>query len=117
MKRKLNLNERVSKYIVARKKGLTQSKSKEVAGYPQTTNGYQIEQSDAYKTLEQTYFKDEIIQRITLGQIADEQVKVIKQDKDLGAKNTAIKNTLERIEPNEIGGQEDDDKLVVILRP
>lgn len=117
-KRKLNLSldSKVGKYVLARKRGLNKTQSQIVAGYSTPTLSSRIEQTETYKALEKIYFKDEVLKQITLKEIAEEQVKVIRQDKDLSSKNVAIKNTLERIEPETATHNDEDDRLVVVLR-
>lgn len=114
-RKKPSLDSRIGKYLIARKKGLTGKEAQIAAGYAVPTHSATIEASETYKALERTYFRDKVREKITMEEIADEQIKVIRQDKDLGAKNTAIKNTLEKLEP-ETALREDDERLVVILK-
>lgn len=114
-KLKLDLNSKMGKYLVATKKGLTKKEAQIVAGYSTPTQSSQIEASETFKAMEKLYYRDRLTQKITLDEIADEQVKVIKQDKDLSSKNKAIEMALNRIEP-ETSTKEDDDRLVVVLR-
>ena len=59
--------------------------------------------------------KDELLKKISISDIAEEQKKVILQDRDLGAKNVAIKQALSKIEPDDTPGNEDD-KVIIVLR-
>ena len=110
-----DLDTKAGKYFVNRKvKKLTKKDAAIAAGY-YPTNTYSIERSKTYKALEEKYYKTELLKKIALSDIADEQIKVIRQDKDLGAKNVAIKQALSKIEPDEIQGGEDD-KVVILLQ-
>ena len=113
--KKADLNTRVGKYFIAKQKGLNKSEASIVAGYPTTTHTTRIEQSKAYQAIERLYYKDELLNKITLGQIADEQIKNILQDKDKGAKNKAIELALSKIEPNEIL-DDADERVIIVLK-
>jgi hypothetical protein len=115
MKKDEMLNTRTGKYFVARKKGKNKTEAKIEAGYAITTPTNQIERSEVFNTLEKVWFRDALLSKITMSDIVDEQIKVIKQDKDLSAKNTAIKTALERIEP-ESNPKEEQDKVIVVLK-
>jgi hypothetical protein len=108
-------NTRVGKYLVNRKKGMNKKDSAISAGYPDGSNVSKIENSKSFQLLEQKFFKDEIMEQITLKGIAFELVKNINQDEDKGAKNNAIKIALDKLEPPE---KEDKgtDQLIVILK-
>lgn len=78
-------------------------------------NASHIMQSQNYQALEKSTYKEEILKYISMAQIAEEHIKVIKQDKDLGAKNTAIKMAYEKIEPEGVVSNEKE-KILVILK-
>jgi len=109
-----DLNSKVGKYYVARKKNnKSRNEALAEAGYRPT--GKNIEKTDGFQAIEK-YFKDEVVVKMSVAQVADELVKNIKQDKDKGAKNTAIRTYLDKVEPE--ARLEDSDKDVVfIVRP
>lgn len=108
-----DLNSRTGKYFLARKKGLRQKDAAELLNiHPHYAP--RLEKTKAYQALVQTYYKDELLTRVTMGQIAEEHAKNILQDQDKGAKNTAIKMALDKVEPSEMSRE--DDKLIVVLR-
>lgn len=96
------LNKKRKIYFKKREiEGKTQDEALKEAGFnPDTNHGTRIEQSEAYNGLKQKY-ADKLLERISLDDIAKEHSKNIKQDKDKGAKNTAIKMGIDRIEPAE----------------
>lgn len=105
------------KYFKKREiEGGTQKEALEAAGYPvKDSHGTRIEQSQAYAKLKRKY-ADILLEKISLDEIADEHIKNIKQDKDRGAKNTAMKLGLDRIEPPE-SGEIDTGDVQIIIRP
>lgn len=111
---KPRLDTKSGKYWLARQKGKGKTEAaKELGINPRNVS--HIEASQNFQALEKSSYKEEIIKHITLAQIAEEHIKVIRQDKDLGAKNTAIKIAVDRINPeNEPIG--DYEKVIVILK-
>lgn len=118
MAKKKNLEElletKPGKYFLERKKGKTKKDSALSAGYADAGHTSLIENTVTYKEIVKSY-KDELLNVISLAEIAEAHVDNIRQDKDRGARNTAIKMAYDKIEGNE---QRDDDseRLVVILR-
>ena len=108
--KRVSLNSKAGKYYVARQKGKNKKESAIIAGY-NPSNITRIENTQEYKALS---YKDELLKQITLDQIAKEQLKVIMQDEDLSSKNTAIKNVMEKIEPEERASEEDERVLVIL---
>lgn len=114
-KKKADLNSKAGKYFLNKQKGLTKTKSAELAGYAQPEKHLQqIEQTATYKAIEKKHYVDVIQDKISLEQIADEHIKVIKQDKDLGAKNKAIEMAVNKIEPD--NQKPDEEQVLVVLR-
>lgn len=106
------------KYLVARAKGMTKTKSAEIAGFGKSMgahNSNKIEQTQIYRALEKKYFKDTLTAKITLEEIGDELIKNIKQDVNLGAKNQAIEMALAKLEPEDKGG-DSEERVLVVLR-
>lgn len=116
---KADLASRTGKYLIARHKGLNKVESAIVAGYGETMgrhNANKIEGSQIYKALEKKYFADELTEQITLQEIGAELVKNIKQDLNLGAKNTAIEIALSKLEPEDNHLNDNDERVLVILK-
>ncbi|MFZ2484411.1 MAG: hypothetical protein WAW81_00480, partial [Minisyncoccia bacterium] len=93
--KKADLNSKVGKYFLARNKGLNKSKAALEAGYASPTHTTRTEETQSYQNLVLCY-KDELLKHITLEEIAEVQAKTIRQERDLGARNTAIKEALHR---------------------
>lgn len=108
------LDTKVGKYLLNKKKGLTKKESAILAGYADGSNVTKIENSLAYKELEKVFYKDELLKQISLQEIAQAHAEIIRQNKDLGARNTAIKNATDKIESDGTGGTEE--KVLVILK-
>lgn len=113
MKKKPDLNTRVGKYFLAKKSGMTKKDASIVAGYAHPNNVPKIEASKQYQEIER-HFKDELLDQITLSNLASELLKNVNQDDDKGAKNKAIEIALSKLEPDKIIDGEDDRVLVVL---
>lgn len=100
-KKKADLNTRMGRYLLAKSVAKTKEEAMRIAGYSHQDTPQRIEKTQTYKLLEKTYYKDELLRKMTLEEIADEQIKVIKQDKELSAKNKAIEMALKKIEPED----------------
>lgn len=105
-------NDKVTKYYVNRKKGMTKKLAAARAGY--LSSPVSIESSKKYQHLVE-YYRDDLLQEISMKQIAKEHVKIISQDEDRGSKLQAIKFAVERIEP-EAKDSSNDDSVTVVLR-
>lgn len=101
------------KYFIARTKGKNKKQSALEAGYADGQHITQIERGVGFQEVKE-YFKDVLIGKIKVSEIADELVKNIVQDTDRGAKNKAIEIALGKIEPEKVMEQED--KVIVILQ-
>lgn len=113
----LNLDTKVGKYFVARTKGMKKGEAALAAGYADVMHTPQIEKSKTFKELEKMYFKDALLMKISMPELAKEMTKVIRQDDDLGAKNTAMKMALDKIEPETRMAGDDNRVLVVLSDP
>jgi hypothetical protein len=111
--KKADLNSRPGKYFLAVKKGATKKDAMRIAGYGKGNNSMQIENSETFKQLA---YKDQLLQKISLGEIADAHAENIRQDTDRGARNTAIKMAYDKIEPE---GAETvkEEKVVFVMIP
>lgn len=111
----INKSGRPFRYYEAKKTCKTKKEAALKAGYSLATATQisPIEQSQDYQLIER-HFKDELLSKITISEIADELTKNIRQDVQLGAKNEAIKLALERIEPDVI--PEDNETVLIVLK-
>ncbi|OGI74930.1 hypothetical protein A3D36_01380 [Candidatus Nomurabacteria bacterium RIFCSPHIGHO2_02_FULL_36_29] len=106
-------NHRVFKYFKALKQGKTKTEASIIAGYPDPNHTTRIEKTKGFQVLER-YYKHELLNQISLQEIAEVNARNIRQERDIGGSNTAIKLALEKIEPDQI--REDDfDKVIVVL--
>jgi 23S rRNA-/tRNA-specific pseudouridylate synthase len=116
--KKINKNTRPAKYYLNKQKGMSKKDAALQAGYSLNTaigNVGKIESSLAYQEVEKALsYKEEILKKTTLSEIADEQLKVVYQDKDLGAKNKAIENVVKVVAPET--ADSDDEKVIIILK-
>lgn len=110
-----DLDTKIGKYFINRKVKKMTKKDAALAANYYPSNTYSIERTKTFKALEQKYYKDELLKKISVSEIAEEQKKVILQDRDLGAKNVAIKQALQKIEPDDTPGSEDD-KVIIVLK-
>jgi hypothetical protein len=108
------LESKVGKYFLGLKAGKTKSRAVLEAGYSYTNSIDRVEASKGFQALK-AYYKDELTKRMTIGQIADEHMKVMMQDNELGPKMAAIKIALDKIEPEE-HKSDDDERVMVILK-
>lgn len=100
-KKKPDLNSKAAKYFRGHTSGMTKQKALLAAGFsPKSINNYtNIERTKRYQEI-QEYYKDALLNNISVQEIAEEHVKNIKQDQDRGAKNKAIEMALKKIEPD-----------------
>jgi phage terminase small subunit len=112
---KINKSSKQFKYYEAKKLGKSKKESALQAGYSENTARIPqvIEQSQAYQVIER-HFKEELLGKITISEVADELVKNIRQDVQLGAKNEAIKIALNKIEPEDI--PQDEEQVIILLK-
>lgn len=108
-------NPRIKKYFDNRRKGMNKKDSAISAGYPDGSNVSKIEASKTFEALASTY-KEALLKETTLESLAREQMKVVLQDGDLGAKNTAIKQVMERIEPDKVQEEKEEQVIVVLAQ-
>jgi len=113
--KKPSLNTKIGKYFVARqKKGLNKSESQILAGFADNKHATRIEATKEYQEIKE-YYKDSLLNHISMDDIAMYHAENITQDKDRGARNKAIEMALSKIEPEDKGSGEDE-KVMVILR-
>lgn len=109
-----DLASRPGKYFLARKAGHNKKKAAIVAGYANGQHTSDIERTDTYQHVAKAY-KDVLLDKISLEQIADAHVDNITQDKDRGARNKAIEMAKEWIEPSD-NDTPDVEHVVVVLQ-
>ena len=105
-------NHRVVKYFKARKQGKTKTEASVVAGYADPNHTTRIEKTKGFQALER-YYKNELLSQISLQEIAEMNARNIRQERDIGGSNTAIKLALEKIEPD--GKSSNDDEMVIVV--
>jgi len=105
------------KYFQKREvEGESQKDALKAGGYNVEDNhGTRLEKTESYAKLKRKY-ADSLLSKISLDAIADEHIKNISQDKDRGAKNTAIKMAVDRIDPSE-QGEIDTGDVQIIIKP
>lgn len=104
-KKKADLKTKAGQLFVAQQKGMTDAEAARAVKID-PRNVPQMERTSTYQACRARY-GDELRGLISLGEMAAEHIKNIKQDADKGAKNTAIKMAKEYIEPEtEIRDQE-----------
>lgn len=113
-KKEPNLDTKAGLYLAAKIKGMKKGEAALAAGFSSVTHTARIEKTKTYKALEQKYFREVMLSKMTKDDIADELIKNIKQDKELGAKNKAIEIALDKIEPQD-HLEDAGDKVMVIL--
>ena len=97
LRTKPDFTAKTGRYFLARQRGLNKTEamkevgasSKNIANYEKTPN---------YKLCEATYAGN-LLDEITLREIAQLNVRNAKQEKDIGGSNTAIKMMVDKIEP------------------
>ena len=110
--KKPDLNSKIGRYFVARKKGINKTQSALMVN-EDPRNSTRLEKTKTWKALEQRFYKDELLEQITLEKLAKEHIKNILQDKDLGAKNKAIQMAKEYIEPSTTIKEEKEEVIVI----
>lgn len=131
MAKKIDINEvdkntkvykRASKYFLGKQAGLTKQKAALAAGYSVPTamqNTNKIEKSAVYQAIEQAHYKDVLLGKITMDELATAHADNITQygqtTIDRGARNKAIEMALSKLEPDKVGNFEDE-KIIVVLR-
>jgi hypothetical protein len=111
---KINLDSKIGKYYVNRKRGMNKTKAQLEAGFPDGMHASRIENTKTYKEIDKVFYKEALMARISLGELAEEHLKNIRQDVDRGAKHRAIEMALDRIEPDKT--QRDEEKVLVVLK-
>lgn len=113
-KKKPKLKSKVGKYFVATKAGKTKTESKLIAGYSPNVSTSLIEESKSFQVLESKY-SDEIQSIISKREVAQAHAENIRQEDDLGARNTAIKMFNDITEPNK-GEEETKENVIIVIK-
>ena len=111
---KADLTKKTGKYFLARQKGMTKSEAAISLGMAPTATA-NIEATKNYQACV-TKYGDVLREKIALEMIAEEQIKNIMQDTDKGAKNVAIKQAMDRIEPQQ-NEEFSSGEINIIIRP
>jgi len=111
----INMDSKAAKYFKAhRLEGKTKTQAVKEAGISDVRNVGNMEKTEIYERLEQKY-ADVLGHQMPKDEVAKELIKNIRQDSDKGAKNTAIKMLMDRVEPEQ-QQKDEDEKMIVILR-
>ena len=113
IKKEADLTTKAGRYFLAKQKAPTKKAAALMVGLS-PTHTTRMEKTKSYQAIEAKY-KDRLLNVITLDEIALAHAENITQDKDRGARNTAIKMAVDRIEPDILSG-DGDEKVLVILR-
>ena len=111
------LNTKKGKYFLERAKGKSKKQSALSAGFtPAIANiaTERIENTQEYKKIELAY-ADRLQSKISLNEITDEHVKLIKQDTSPATKLEAIKFAIQRIEPENKPQMNEEDRVLVVI--
>lgn len=119
MKKKVSkadlINTKAGKYLTARYSGNNKTQSAIIAEV-NPTNITHLERTEIYQAIEKKFFKDEFSAILTVRQLAEELKKNVVQDEDRGAKNAAIKIALDKLEPSVIVDNQENERVMVILK-
>ena len=96
-RKKPDFRTRGGQLFLAQKRGMRDSEAARFVGIT-PVNVPNTERTRTYQACQERY-GDVLKEKITLGELADEHLKNIRQDADRGAKNTAIRMAKEYIEP------------------
>lgn len=95
---KANFNMKSGKFFLNVQKGMSKQEAAIEAGaHPHAAS--ELEKTENYSLCEKAY-ADVLIGKISLSEIADLNIRNMKQGKDVGGSNTAIKMALDKIEPD-----------------
>lgn len=115
-KKKPDLNTKTGKYFLARRAGKNKKEAAIEAGY-NPTHTTEIEASKTYQAIEKKYYKDILLQKLSMEQIAEAHADNILQNGeeklDRAARNKAIEIALDKIEPEE--APDDSSEAVVFV--
>ena len=115
-KKKINMSTKTAKYFKAHRiDGLTKSEAVRKAGISTVKNAYNIEATDTYQALELRY-GDKLEQILPMDQVTREHAKNILQDENLNAKNKAIEMYINSTKPEVEKEDNEDDKVIIVLR-
>lgn len=111
----IDMNSKAAKYFVAHRiEGKKKAQAIRVAGISDPRNAQNIERTKTYQTLDRKY-AEVVMEQISMEEVAAEHISNIKQDGDRGAKNVAIKMLLDRVEPEALQ-RDADEQVIVVLR-
>ncbi len=99
-RKRVDFKTKAGKLFLAQQSGLTDSEASRKIGISEK-NVTELEATKTYQAIIKS-FKDAILEKTTISNLAEELNKNIKQDADKGAKNNAIKIALDKIEPENL---------------
>lgn len=107
------VDKKIVKYFRARKEGKNKTTSALEAGYADANHTTRLEKSRAYENLDR-YYREVLLNEISLKEIALLNIRNAKQERDLGASNMAIKLALERIDSIYANNEENEEVIIVL---
>ena len=111
--KKPDMNTQIGRYFLAKQKTKTKKEAAIMVG-ASPNHVSNVEATKTYRAIEE-YYKDKLLNVISLADIASEHKKNILQDQDKGAKNKAIEMAVDKIEGNVLK-DDSDDRVIVVLR-
>jgi hypothetical protein len=111
----VDMKSKAAKFFVAHRiEGKNKSQASKVAGITDPRNINKIEVTKTYQTLERKY-AEVLLEKIPIEEVAEAHADNIRQKGDRGARNVAIKMLLDKVEPEALQ-RDADEQVVVILR-
>ena len=120
--KKLNLSKdnRIIKYAIERKKGVSKKEAQIRAGYPTPTQSTRIEASETFKAVE-GMFKNSLLSQMSVNEMMAYLVDNIRQEgqqrPDRNARNRAIEISKEIVEPKDTPIHTSEKVLIVMQAP
>lgn len=117
--KKIDKTSKPFKYYEAKRLGKPKKEAAIIAGYTPSVARVpqQIEKTEQYQAIEH-HFRDQLLTKITVSEVADALVDNIKQETaqsiDRGARNKAIEIAKDWIEPD--SNSNDEEQVVIILK-
>lgn len=111
----VDMKSKAAKYFVAHRiEGRNKVQATKVAGITDPRNAQNIEKTKTYQILDRKY-AEVLLERIPMEEVAEAHADNIRQKGDRGARNAAIKMLLDKVEPEALQ-RDADEQVVVILR-
>ena len=115
-KKKPDLNSKAGKYFIAKQTATTKEEAKAIAGYSPKTVTTRIEETKEYQAIEEKHYKEVLKDKITLDEIADIQIRNLKQERDIGGSNKASELLLEGKGEKETPKEGEKESVVIVFK-